>query len=81
MKAIRALILLKKYKLIHKNYKLKHLKMVRVIFEDKTWEDFIRNILAREYLIGTRDLSKPIYIPEVKMAIGGTLSINVGKLE
>ena len=45
-----------------------------------TKETFIQNVLAREYLLGNRDLKIPIIIPEVKMSIGGTLNLHTGEL-
>jgi len=81
MKSIRALNLLKKYKLVHKDMRLRDLKFYRRIFEDKSWEDFIRNRMMAEYLVGKRDLSKAITIPEVNMSVGGTLNLETGKLE
>jgi hypothetical protein len=81
MKAITALTLLKKHKLVHKDLHLARLKWLRKLFGDPTWESFIHGVLAREYLLGKRDLSKPIIIPEVKMSIGGTMNLSTGALK
>jgi hypothetical protein len=81
MKAITALIILKKHKLVHKDLHLAQLKWLRKLFGDKSWEEFIQMRLFSEYITGKRDLSKPIIVPEVKMSIGGTMNMHTGKLE
>jgi hypothetical protein len=80
MKAITALTLLKKHELVHKHLHVSRLKWLRRLFGDDSWETFIQNVLAREYLLGNRDLKIPIIIPEVKMSIGGTLNLHTGEL-
>jgi hypothetical protein len=81
MKAITALTILKKHKLVHKHLHLARLKWLRKLFGYKTWEEFIQMQLFAEYIIGKRDLSKSIIVPEVKMSIGGTMNMHTGKLE
>ena len=80
MKAITALNLLKKNKLIGNSYTLREIKMVRelLVGKQKSWEDFIRHVMSVVYLSpGRVDLSEPICIPEVNWSIGGTLKLNV----
>jgi hypothetical protein len=81
MKAITALMILKKYKLVHKDLHVSKLKWLRKLFGDKSWEEFIQMRLFSEYITGKRDLSVPIIVPEVKMSIGGTMNMHTGKLE
>lgn len=77
MKAITALTLLKKHRFINQNMRLRDLRFLRRLFEAKTWEDFIRHIMITEYLVGKRDLTEEIRIPEANFAIGGTTKFEV----
>lgn len=79
MKSIRALSVMKKHGLCHKDMRFRDLKCLRRIFGHKTWEDFIRAQLMARYLTG-KDIEKPIIVPEVNMAIGGTLNLATGQL-
>lgn len=75
MKAIRALILLKKNGLVHPEMRLSHLKVFRRLEGDRTWEEFVRRLMLYAYLGNWVDLSRPIRIPEAGFAIGGTQRI------
>ena len=77
MKAITALGLLKRHGFAHSSLTLRELKRARVILAYRTWEEFIRGAMLGEYLVGKRDLTEAVSIPEVKLSIGGTLRYRV----
>lgn len=77
MKAITALYLLKRHGLIHPGFTLRELKAYKryaTIWRCDTWEDLVKEIMLIRYLSG-RDIDEPIRIPEVGLAIGGTVTV------
>ena len=78
MEAKEALEILRKHDLVGPYMTLKMLKQFRnVAYPLSTWPRVIRGLMMVEYLVGDKDLTEPIVIPEVNMSIGGTAVVKV----
>ena len=75
MKAITALVLLKKHGLVHPQMRLRNLKWVKQVLEYRDWKEFVRYIMFSRYLSGP--LPDEVRIPEVGFSVGGTLRLKV----
>ena len=81
MKAITALTLLKRHKLINERMRLSDLKFIRRLFGISRWDEFVRHIMFVQYLNEDFPMPEAITIPEVGLSVGGTLRIDIGRLE
>ena len=79
MKAITAYNLCVKHGVCHRNWSFKDFKWAMNLMygKKKSWEDKIRSQMMAMYLTDTPLPEDGIYIPEVKLKVGGTMTVRL----
>lgn len=74
---------LKKYDLMDKRLTLRQVSMVKNVFHrDETWVDFIKwQCLSRYFGYGKPLPDEGVFIKEIGLQLGGTMTVTVGAKE